>query len=114
MLNKRDVETARLREQRDQYQAEINERKAREQNKVASAQEFKALADTRAVCSDKLSIQIIIANVMRTRNVSQSWSPRLSDLRRVSPRTLATWTSCRSCGRAPLTALHTSMTSSGD
>lgn len=51
MLNKRDVETARLREQRDQYQAEINERKAREQNKMASAQEFKALAETRAVRS---------------------------------------------------------------
>ncbi|KAH9929494.1 BRE1-domain-containing protein [Epithele typhae] len=47
-LAKRDLEVTRLREQRDQYQAEITERKAREQARLTSAQEFKALAETRA------------------------------------------------------------------
>ena len=49
MLTKRDNESARLREQRDQFQAEINERRTRESAKFASILEFKALAENRAV-----------------------------------------------------------------
>ena len=72
MLNKRDVETARLREQRDQYQAEINERKVREQNKMASAQEFKALAEIRAVRST--TRQCVRRLTLCDRNASLSWN----------------------------------------
>lgn len=49
LAGKRDLELGRLREQRDQYQIEINERKAKEQHKSASALEFRALAEARAV-----------------------------------------------------------------
>ena len=76
MLNKRDVETARLREQRDQYQAEINERKARDQNKLTSAQEFKALAETRAVSSEAHPAGRILTS--RNRNGLPSWNRRRS------------------------------------
>ncbi len=50
MLSKRDAESSRLRELRDQYSAEINERKMKEQTKLASVLEFKTLAENRAVC----------------------------------------------------------------
>ncbi|KAI0780121.1 BRE1-domain-containing protein [Fomes fomentarius] len=48
LVGKRDLEIGRLREQRDQYQIEINERKAKEQHRSASALEFRALAEARA------------------------------------------------------------------
>ncbi|KAI1794073.1 BRE1-domain-containing protein [Ganoderma leucocontextum] len=48
ILSKRDVESSRLRELRDQCQAEINERKMKEQTRLASVLEFKALAENRA------------------------------------------------------------------
>lgn len=48
MLSKRDAESSRLRELRDQYSAEINERKMKEQTKLASVLEFKTLAENRA------------------------------------------------------------------
>lgn len=51
MLTKRDAESARLRELRDQFQSEINERKMKEQTRLASVLEFKALAENRAVCT---------------------------------------------------------------
>ena len=51
MLTKRDAESARLRELRDQCQSEINERKMKEQTRLASVLEFKALAENRAVCT---------------------------------------------------------------
>nr|VWO99564.1 E3 ubiquitin protein ligase (EC [Ganoderma boninense] len=48
MLTKRDAESSRLRELRDQFQSEINERKMKEQTRLASVLEFKALAENRA------------------------------------------------------------------
>ncbi|KAM5530764.1 hypothetical protein V8D89_015571 [Ganoderma adspersum] len=48
MLTKRDTENSRLRELRDQCQAEINERKMKEQTRLASVLEFKALAENRS------------------------------------------------------------------
>lgn len=49
-LKKRDVDIARLREQRDQLQAEISERKHLESVKLTSANETKVLAESRSVC----------------------------------------------------------------
>ena len=49
MINKRDSELGRIREQRDQYYAELNERRAKESTKLASIAEFKTLAEARAV-----------------------------------------------------------------
>ena len=54
LVSKRDFEIGRLREQRDQHQAEINERKAKEQIRSASALEFRALAEARAVCTSTI------------------------------------------------------------
>ncbi|KAH9892516.1 BRE1-domain-containing protein [Cubamyces lactineus] len=48
MINKRDSELGRIREQRDQYYAELNERRAKESTKLASIAEFKTLAEARA------------------------------------------------------------------
>ncbi|KAI0328649.1 BRE1-domain-containing protein [Cubamyces sp. BRFM 1775] len=48
MISKRDSELARIREQRDQYYAELNERRAKESTKMASIAEFKTLAEARA------------------------------------------------------------------
>ncbi|KAF9653827.1 BRE1-domain-containing protein [Thelephora ganbajun] len=47
-LKKRDVDNARLREQRDQLQAELTERKHLESVKLSSANEMKVLADSRS------------------------------------------------------------------
>ncbi|RDB24923.1 E3 ubiquitin-protein ligase BRE1 [Hypsizygus marmoreus] len=47
MMAKRDAENARLRDQREQQAAEITERKQKDHVKIASLQEFKALADSR-------------------------------------------------------------------
>lgn len=49
MLAKRDAENARLRDQREQQAAELNERKHKESVKAASFQELKLLADSRSV-----------------------------------------------------------------
>lgn len=50
MLSKRDNENSRLREQRDQQLSELNERKHKDSVKMASANEFKVLAQHRLVC----------------------------------------------------------------
>ena len=50
-LSKRDAEIARLREQRDQQMSELNERKQKDHVKLASLNEFKALAENRSVSS---------------------------------------------------------------
>ena len=49
MLAKRDLENARLREQREQQSAELNERKQRDAVKFASIQEYKSLLDSNSV-----------------------------------------------------------------
>ncbi|KAF9482162.1 BRE1-domain-containing protein [Pholiota conissans] len=46
MLMRRDVDNARLREQREQLTAELNERKQKEAVKQASFQEYKSLVDS--------------------------------------------------------------------
>jgi len=51
MLNKRDTENARLREQREQQASEINERRHKDSIKLASLQEYKSLVDSNSVCS---------------------------------------------------------------
>jgi len=51
MLSKRDNENARLREQREQQAAELNERKHKDSVKLASLQELKTLVDSRSVGS---------------------------------------------------------------
>ncbi|KAF8894030.1 hypothetical protein BD779DRAFT_1797962 [Infundibulicybe gibba] len=48
MLAKRDTDNSRLREQRDQQLSELNERKQKDQVKMASLQEFKSLAESRS------------------------------------------------------------------
>lgn len=53
MLSKRDVENARLRDQREQQAAELNERKHKDNVKLASLQELKALAESR---SERISV----------------------------------------------------------
>jgi E3 ubiquitin-protein ligase BRE1 len=49
MLSKRDLENARLREQREQQSAELNERKQRDAVKFASIQEYKSLLESNSV-----------------------------------------------------------------
>jgi E3 ubiquitin-protein ligase BRE1 len=51
MLAKRDNENARLREQREQQAAELNERKHKDSVKLASLQELKTLVDSRSAGS---------------------------------------------------------------
>ncbi|KAF8973107.1 BRE1 E3 ubiquitin ligase-domain-containing protein [Flammula alnicola] len=46
MLTKRDVENARLREQREQHSAELHERKQKDSIKQASLQEYKSLVES--------------------------------------------------------------------
>ena len=50
-LKKRDADNARLREQRDQLQAELTERKHLESVKLSSGNEMKVLAESRSACS---------------------------------------------------------------
>lgn len=50
-LKKRDIDNARLREQRDQLQAELTERKHLESIKLSSISEMKVLAESRSVRS---------------------------------------------------------------
>jgi len=49
MLAKRDSENARLREQREQQSAELNERKQKDAVKYASIQEYKSLLESNSV-----------------------------------------------------------------
>jgi E3 ubiquitin-protein ligase BRE1 len=48
-IEKKDKDLVRLREQRDQQSAELNERKQREAFKQSSFDEIKTLAETRSV-----------------------------------------------------------------
>ncbi|KAK0504766.1 hypothetical protein EDD18DRAFT_1343546 [Armillaria luteobubalina] len=47
MITRKDTDISRLREIRDQQQAELNERKQKDATKMASLEQFKALADNR-------------------------------------------------------------------
>lgn len=49
MVVKRDSENARLREQREQQSAELNERKHKDAVKYASIQEYKSLLESNSV-----------------------------------------------------------------
>ncbi|KAF9010533.1 BRE1 E3 ubiquitin ligase-domain-containing protein [Cyathus striatus] len=48
MLSKRDAENARLREQREQQAAELNERRQKDKDKLASTKELKTLVESRS------------------------------------------------------------------
>jgi E3 ubiquitin-protein ligase BRE1 len=48
MMIKRDVENARLRDQREQLNAEVIERKQKDSVKQAALQEYKTLAESRS------------------------------------------------------------------
>lgn len=48
LIAKRDTENARLRDQREQQAAELNERKQRDNVKLASMKELQSLAETRS------------------------------------------------------------------
>lgn len=50
MLSKRDGEILRLRAQRDQVSAEVNERREKEKARLSTTAEFKTLAEARGVC----------------------------------------------------------------
>jgi hypothetical protein len=50
MLAKRDADNARLREQREQLNAELIERRQKDYMKHASLQEYKSLVDSNSVC----------------------------------------------------------------
>lgn len=56
LLSKRDIEMLRLRDLRDQYHSELNERKAKDAAKTSSLAEFESLAETRAVCVFALAL----------------------------------------------------------
>ncbi len=47
MITRKDTDISRLREIRDQQQAELNERKQKDATKMASLEQYKALADNR-------------------------------------------------------------------
>jgi len=49
LLSRREADIARLREHRDQQSAELHERKHKDNVKMASCEEYKALATSRAV-----------------------------------------------------------------
>lgn len=49
MIAKRDAESARLRDQREQQAAELNERKHKDNIKLAYVQELRTLAESRSV-----------------------------------------------------------------
>lgn len=48
LLSKREADNLRVRELRDQYGAELTERKAKDNVKLQSVQELKALAESRS------------------------------------------------------------------
>ncbi|KAF7315497.1 E3 ubiquitin protein ligase [Mycena indigotica] len=58
MLHKRDAENARLRDQRDQQQAELVERRQKDSVKTASAKELVALAEARSARIQVLESQL--------------------------------------------------------
>nr|GAT44637.1 allantoicase [Mycena chlorophos] len=58
MMLKRDAENARLRDQRDQYQAELTERRQKDSVKIASSKEFHALAEARSARIQVLESQL--------------------------------------------------------
>ncbi|KAF9051164.1 BRE1-domain-containing protein [Hymenopellis radicata] len=57
-LSRRDTDIARLREARDQQQAELHERKQKDTVKMTSLQEFKTLAESRADMISVLQTQL--------------------------------------------------------
>jgi E3 ubiquitin-protein ligase BRE1 len=59
MLAKRDSENARLREQREQQSAELNERKQKDAVKFASIQEYKSLLESNSVNFNILLVSIL-------------------------------------------------------
>ena len=73
MLSKRDVENARLRDQREQQAAELNERKHKDSVKLASLQEWKALAESRSA-STFCYWEMATTHMLSNRNVFWYWS----------------------------------------
>lgn len=77
MMVKREVENARLRDQREQLNAELVERKQKDSIKLASLQEYKTLAESRSASRPQYQYAnqywlVIDGN----RTVSLLWSPR--------------------------------------
>ncbi|KAK7472721.1 E3 ubiquitin-protein ligase bre1 [Stygiomarasmius scandens] len=58
LLSRREADIARLREHRDQQSAELHERKHKDNVKMASCEEYKALATSRAECIGVLRSQL--------------------------------------------------------
>ena len=77
MLTKRDAENARLRDQREQQAAELNERKHKDNVKCSSVHEWKALADSRSV--RVLSCVLNLWTSQKCRNGSLYGSPKFVD-----------------------------------
>lgn len=64
MLQKRDADNARLREQRDQQNAEIIERRQKDTMKSASFEQLKFLAENRGVSFPLCWVMIAISILM--------------------------------------------------
>lgn len=73
MLAKRDSENVRLREQREQQGAELNERRQKDSIKSASLQEYKLLVESNAVSRQCFFSCINVLNIAQERiNILQS------------------------------------------
>ena len=59
MLAKRDADNSRLREQRDQQLAELNERRQKEQVKWQALNEYKQLSESRSVSSRNSAYRMV-------------------------------------------------------
>jgi E3 ubiquitin-protein ligase BRE1 len=56
LLIKRDAENARIRDERDKSLAEVHERRARDNIKLTSAQDYKAICQSQAVRNQSLQV----------------------------------------------------------
>ena len=75
MLSKRDLENARLREQREQQSAELNERKQRDAVKFASIQEYKSLLESNSVNFSLLYCLLRQAHLLLFRTAYKYYNP---------------------------------------
>ncbi|KAK0461262.1 uncharacterized protein EV420DRAFT_1531170 [Desarmillaria tabescens] len=62
MITRKDTDISRLREIRDQQQAELNERKQKDATKIASLEQYKALADNRHDFIEILKTQLKLSH----------------------------------------------------
>ncbi|KAK0241787.1 hypothetical protein EDD85DRAFT_820353 [Armillaria nabsnona] len=62
MITRKDTDISRLREIRDQQQAELNERKQKDATKMASLEQYKALADNRHDFIEILKTQLKLSH----------------------------------------------------